>query len=121
MMIQRKIAWFAVGLALSPAHAADLTCRQWFDDLRKGHLSHGPSEAVASVNASISATFDTLEALRVDLAKSEHADPQPRDRDWMIRSVVEACAQEEATPVLEVLAKMRKVLIALELATWAKP
>lgn len=47
-------------------------------------------------------------------------DPQPRDKERMIRSVVEACAQDEAAPVLEVLAKVREVLIALELATWAK-
>jgi hypothetical protein len=45
-----------------------------------------------SVNASISATFDTLEALRVALAKGEHLDPQPRDKDEMMRSVVEARA-----------------------------
>jgi hypothetical protein len=104
-----------------PAFAGDLTCSEWFTYSKQSHLPHGKSETFAATAAAIGATFDTIEALRLAIAKRENAGvPARRNRDEMIRSVVAACAEDEAKPVNEVITRIREVLIDLELAKWAK-
>src|SRR5215470_4624033 len=67
-------------LAISSASAAELTCKQWFEYGHRSHLPHGKSERMAEIRAAVTATFDTIEVMRADLAKlGGQTEPSPHN------------------------------------------
>src|SRR5215831_1151004 len=67
-------------LAISSASATELTCKQWFEYGHRSHLPHGKSERMAEIRAAVTATFDTIEVMRADLAKrSGQTEPRPHN------------------------------------------
>src|SRR5215471_17328367 len=106
-------------LAVSSASAAELTCKQWFEYGHRSHLPHGKSEPMAEIRAAVTATFDTIEVMRADLAKrAGQAEPRPHNVAEMQDAVISACQREQDREVGDVLADVRKAIIGLELATY---
>jgi hypothetical protein len=106
-------------LAISSAGAAELTCKQWFEYGQRSHLPHGKSELMAAASAAVTATLDTIEVMRAELAKrAGQAEPRPHNVAEMQDAVISACQREQDRPVRDVLANARKAIIGLELATY---
>jgi hypothetical protein len=107
-------------LAVSFASAAELTCKQWFEYGHRSHLPHGKSERMAEVRAAVTATFETIEVMRADLAKrAGQAKPSAHNVAEMQDAVFSACQREQDRQVRDVLADVRQAIIGLELATAA--
>jgi hypothetical protein len=107
-------------MAISSASAAELTCKQWFEYGHRSHLPHGKSEPMAEIRAAVTATFDTIEVMRADLAKrAGQTEPRPHNVAEMQDAVISACQREQDRQVWEVLADVRKAVVGLELATYS--
>jgi hypothetical protein len=108
-----------IGCLISAPARAELTCNKWFEYSRRAHLSHGPSEDVASANAAIAATFETIQVLREELAKRAGS-PEPRHHvlSDMVATVLAGCSRNVEAPVADVLREVRDTLISLEVGTY---
>jgi hypothetical protein len=112
------IAMLIGGLNLDPARA-ELTCNKWSEYSRRAHLSHGPSEDVASTNAAIAATFETIQVLREELAKRAGSpEPRPYALSDMVATMLAGCSKNVEASVADVLRQVRDTLISLEVSTY---
>jgi hypothetical protein len=74
---------------------------------------------MAAASAAVTATFDTIEVMRADLAKrAGQAEPRRHNVAEMQDAVTSACQREQDRQVRDVLADVRKAIIGLELATY---
>jgi len=74
---------------------------------------------MAEIRAAVTATFDTIEVMRADLAKrAGQAEPRPHNVAEMQDAVISACQREQDREVGDVLVDVRKAIIGLELATY---
>ena len=106
-------------LAISSASATELTCKQWFEYGHRSHLPHGKSERLAEIRAAVTATFDTIEVMRADLAKrAGQAEPRRHNVAEMQDAVTSACQREQDRQVWDVLAAVREATVGFELATY---
>ena len=104
-------------LAVTSAHANDLTCKQWFDLGQRSHLSHGQSEPMAAIGGQIKGTADTLNTMRTLTARqAQQAAPRRTDLVELWNAVVTAYKDEKDKPVVEVLAAVRDAVVELNLA-----
>jgi hypothetical protein len=112
------VAMLIGGLISDPARA-ELTCNKWFEYSRRVHLSHGPSEDVASANAAIAATLETIQVLREELAKRAGSpEPRPYVLSDMVATMLAGCSKNVEAPVADVLRQVRDTLISLEVGTY---
>ena len=103
-------------LAISSANAAELTCKQWFEYGHRSHLPHGKSERMAEIRAAVTATFDTIEVMRADLAKrGGQTKPRPHNVIEIQDAVISACQREQDRQVRDVLAAVREATVGLSL------
>jgi len=108
-----------IGCLISEPARAELTCNKWFEYSRRAHLSHGPSEDVASANAAIAATLETIQVLREELAKRAGSpEPRPYVLSDMVVTVLAGCSKNVQAPVADVLRQVRDTLISLEVGTY---
>jgi hypothetical protein len=106
-------------LAISSASAAELTCKQWFEYGHRSHLPHGKSERMAEIRPAVTATFDTIEVMRTDLAKrGGQTEPRPHTVIEIQDAVISACRREQDRQVWDVLAAVPEATVGFELATY---
>jgi hypothetical protein len=106
-------------LSMSFVSAGELTCKQWFEYGHRSHLPHGKSERMAEIRAAVAATFETIEVMRVGLAKrAGQTEPRPHNVAEMQDAVISACQREQDQQVRDVLGDVREAVIGLELATY---
>jgi hypothetical protein len=117
--MRRLVVTCLACMAISFASAAELTCKQWFEYGHRSHLPHGKSEPMAEIRAAVTATFDTIEVMRADLAKrAGQAEPRPHNVAEMQDAVISVCQREQDRQVRDVLADVRQAIIGLELARY---
>jgi hypothetical protein len=118
-IVQVCCAAMLIGCLISEPARAELTCNKWFEYSRRAHLSHGRSEEVASTNAAIAATFETIEVVREELAKRAGL-PQPRHHalSEMVTTMLAACSKNADAMVADVLRQVRDTLINLEVGAY---
>ena len=74
---------------------------------------------MAEIRAAVTATFDTIEVMRADLAKrSGQTEPTPHNVIELQDAVISACQREQDRQVRDVLAAVREATVDFELATY---
>jgi len=74
---------------------------------------------MAEIRAAVTATFETIEVMRADLAKRVgQAEPRPHNVAEIQDAVISACQREQDRQVWDVLAVVREATVGFELATY---